>query len=115
MALLPSKSGLAESTGNFILYGGLGIPWLAINPFSYLMPTCFTELSQTAQLVRIYDAIQASGGGVAPAPGTYDFIDLDPPSQPTTITYRNGGPAGVLVRTVTLTYVGTDVETVTIS
>lgn len=42
----------------------------------------------------------------------HDHITLSPASQPTTITYRQGGATGVVVATVTLTYTGTDVATV---
>jgi hypothetical protein len=51
--------------------------------------------------------------GLAPAPGTYDSIVLDPPDKPTTITYRTGGPSGTVIATLTLTYSGDDVASVT--
>lgn len=36
----------------------------------------------------------------------HDHITLDPPSQPNTITYRQGGPSGTIVCTLALTYDG---------
>jgi hypothetical protein len=42
----------------------------------------------------------------------HDHITLTPPSQPTTVVYRQGGPSGAVVATLTLTYSGTDVATV---
>lgn len=39
----------------------------------------------------------------------YDYIDLSPPSLPTTITFKKGG---ITVTTLTLTYSGTDLATV---
>lgn len=45
-------------------------------------------------------------------PAEYDYIDLSPPNQPTTITYKLGGIGGVVVATLTLTYSGSDVATV---
>jgi hypothetical protein len=48
--------------------------------------------------------------GLAPSPGTYDNIVLDPPSQPTTITYKLGSTT---VATLTLTYSGSDIATIT--
>lgn len=42
----------------------------------------------------------------------HDHITLDPPSQPTTITYRQGGASGAVVATVTLTWSGSDLATV---
>lgn len=43
----------------------------------------------------------------------YNYISLSPASLPTTIVYKRGGASGTTVATLTLTYSGTDVETVT--
>ncbi len=45
--------------------------------------------------------------------GDYDFVEYLPPAQPLIINYRLGGAAGAIVRQITLTYVGTDVSTMT--
>jgi hypothetical protein len=62
------------------------------------------------------NAILDQGGPLAsftPAPGSYDAIVLDPPAKPTTVTYKVGGTSGTTVATLTLTYSGDDVATVT--
>lgn len=46
-------------------------------------------------------------------PVEYDYISLSPADQPTTITYKLGGSGGTTVATLTLTYSGSDVSTVT--
>jgi hypothetical protein len=51
--------------------------------------------------------------GLAPAPGTYDSVVMDPPDKPTTIAYRTGGPTGTVVATLTLVYSGDDVASIT--
>ena len=71
-----------------------------------------TSDSQERSLQKI-NAILDEGDGLAPAPGSYDSIVLSPPAQPTTITYRQGGPTGTVVATLTLTYSGSDVASVT--
>ena len=43
----------------------------------------------------------------------HDHVQLNPPAQPTTITYRKGGPSGTVVATLTLTYSGADLASVT--
>lgn len=43
-------------------------------------------------------------------PKEYDGIELSPANQPTTITYKLGG---VTVATLTLTYSGSDITTIT--
>jgi hypothetical protein len=62
-------------------------------------------------------AVGADGGLVSSVPGinipAYDYVLLDPPAKPTTITYKTGGAGGTTVATLTLTYVGDDVESVT--
>lgn len=45
-------------------------------------------------------------------PKEYDYIDLSPPSQPTTITFKLGGISGTVVATLTITYSGSDIATV---
>ncbi len=45
----------------------------------------------------------------------WDFVEYLPPNLPLIINYRTGGGAGVIVRQLTLTYVGTDVSTITIT
>lgn len=45
-------------------------------------------------------------------PPAFDFVEMLPPNQPTTINYRLGGAGGVIVRSLTLTYSGGDVATV---
>lgn len=51
--------------------------------------------------------------GLAPAPGTYDTIVFNPPDVPTTITYRRGGTSGLVIATLTLTYSGDDIASIT--
>lgn len=46
-------------------------------------------------------------------PRMYDYILLNPPSQPTTIIYKQGGSSGVTVATLTITYNGSDIESIT--
>ena len=46
-------------------------------------------------------------------PSGWDFVDLSPPSQPTTITFKQGGSGGTTLSTLTLTYSGSDIATVT--
>jgi hypothetical protein len=46
-------------------------------------------------------------GGIVPV--GYDSVELDPPSQPTTITYKKGGD---VVAVLTITYSGTDIASV---
>lgn len=55
----------------------------------------------------------AEGQSFLLVPKQFDYIHLDPPSQPTTITYKIGGASGTTVAVLTLTYSGTDVATVT--
>jgi hypothetical protein len=43
----------------------------------------------------------------------HDYVLMDPPSQPTTITYKVGGASGTVVAILTLTYDGSNVESVT--
>lgn len=43
----------------------------------------------------------------------HDYISLTPPALPTTIIFKTGGSGGTTVATLTLTYSGTDVATVT--
>lgn len=45
-------------------------------------------------------------------PAEFDAIDLSPPDKPTTIRYYVGGVGGTLVATLSLTYSGDDVATV---
>jgi cellulose biosynthesis protein BcsQ len=45
-------------------------------------------------------------------PEQYDYVLLDPPSLPTTITFKVGGASGTIIATLVLTYVGTDLESV---
>jgi hypothetical protein len=47
-------------------------------------------------------------GGIVPV--GYDGIELDPPAKPTTIVYKKGGDT---VATLTITYSGDDIATVT--
>jgi len=67
-------------------------------------------------LHKVVDLLGGGGGG-ASVPGinipAYDYVLLDPPAKPTTITYKTGGAGGTTVATLTLTYVGDDVESVT--
>jgi len=44
----------------------------------------------------------------------HDHVTLDPPTLPTTITYRAGGAMGDIVAVLTLTYVAFDLETISI-
>lgn len=37
---------------------------------------------------------------------SYDYIVLDPPSQPTSIVYKSGGASGTVVASLTLAYDG---------
>lgn len=51
--------------------------------------------------------IQVLGGLI---PVGYDSVELTPPSLPTTIVYKKNGD---VVATLTITYDGTDIATVT--
>lgn len=44
---------------------------------------------------------------------TYDYVSLTPPSLPTSIVFKTGGSGGTTVATLTITYSGTDIATVT--
>jgi hypothetical protein len=46
-------------------------------------------------------------------PKNYDYIYLDPPSKPTTVTYKNGGSGGTTVATLTIAYSGDDIQSIT--
>lgn len=46
-------------------------------------------------------------------PYEYDYISLSPADVPTTIVYKLGGSGGTTVATLTLTYSGSDVSSVT--
>ncbi len=46
-------------------------------------------------------------------PKVYDYIDLSPPSLPTTVIYKQGGSSGTTVATLTIVYSGTDISSVT--
>jgi hypothetical protein len=43
----------------------------------------------------------------------HDYVELDPPEKPVTVLYKIGGAGGTTVATVTLTYTGDDVATIT--
>ena len=43
----------------------------------------------------------------------FDYISIDPPSQPTTIIYKRGGASGTTVATLTIAYSGSNISTVT--
>lgn len=43
----------------------------------------------------------------------WDYCDLSPPAQPTTVTFKKGGASGTTVLTLVLTYVGANLATVT--
>lgn len=46
-------------------------------------------------------------------PPLYDYIELSPANQPTSIVFKQGGSGGTTVSTLTITYSGSDIETVT--
>lgn len=46
-------------------------------------------------------------------PAGWDFVSLTPPSLPTSIVFKTGGSSGTTTVTLTLTYSGTDLATVT--
>lgn len=46
-------------------------------------------------------------------PTGWDFVDLSPPALPTTITFKTGGSGGTTIATLSLTYSGSDLATVT--
>lgn len=46
-------------------------------------------------------------------PKAYDYIYMSPAAQPTTVIYKIGGSGGTTVATLTITYSGTDIESVT--
>ena len=46
-------------------------------------------------------------------PTSYDYIFLDPATNPTTIIYKTGGSEGTTVATLTLTYSGDDITSIT--
>lgn len=50
--------------------------------------------------------------GVIVAP-PWDYIDLNPPAKPTTITFKVGGSGGEAVAIYVITYSSDDVATVT--
>jgi hypothetical protein len=54
------------------------------------------------------------GGFSAPATADFADLDYDGSSRVITITYKQGGPGGVVVGVLNITYVGasTDVDTV---
>ena len=68
------------------------------------------ELRALEKILECQVALKQAPSGLAPAAGTYDNIVLDPPAQPTTITYKLGSDT---VATLTLTYSGSDVATIT--
>lgn len=56
-------------------------------------------------------AMVVSGGGFdIPA---YDYISFTPALNPTVVLYKSGGSGGATVRTLTLTYSGNDVASMT--
>lgn len=57
-------------------------------------------------------ALLISGGLDMPP---YDFISFSPPNLPTTILFKIGGSGGTNVRTLTLTYSGFDIATMTVT
>lgn len=59
------------------------------------------------------DQLLALGGLAAFLPPDYDFVENLPPANPLVINYRLGGGGGVIVRQLTLTYVGPDIATIT--
>jgi len=46
-------------------------------------------------------------------PEPFDYISFTPEDRPETIVFRRGGDTGVVVATLTLTYNGNDVSTIT--
>lgn len=66
-----------------------------------------TAFNTDAMLTRMLGS-----GAMLPA-GDWDFVEYLPPALPLIINYRLGGGAGAIVRQVTITYVGTDVSTMT--
>jgi hypothetical protein len=46
-------------------------------------------------------------------PYNFDYISLSPADSPTTIVYKQGGASGTTVATLTLTYSGSDISSVT--
>jgi hypothetical protein len=45
--------------------------------------------------------------------GSYDYILLDPPNLPTTVTYKSGGSSGATVATLNIAYSGSDIVSIT--
>ncbi len=43
----------------------------------------------------------------------YDYVSMNIPALPTVITFKAGGSGGTTVATLTITYSGTDISTVT--
>lgn len=79
--------------------------------FNWFVPIAGIDKNGNPQLIRVDSTGSlASISGLTPAAGSYDNIVLDPPAKPTTITYKLGETT---VATLTLTYSGDDIETIT--
>lgn len=55
----------------------------------------------------------AEGQAFMLVPKQYDYISLSPADLPTTVVYKTGGSSGTTVATLTITYSGTDISSVT--
>lgn len=55
----------------------------------------------------------AEGQSYMLVPKIYDYIELSPATQPTTIIYKSGGTNGMVVATLTITYSGSNIASVT--
>ena len=81
------------------------------NMFNWFVPIAGIDANGNPQMI----SVDSNGGlsavaGLAPAAGSYDNIVLNPPAKPTTIAYKLGATT---VSTLTLTYSGDDVSTIT--
>lgn len=72
-------------------------------------------LTNIRQIAFNTDALMVAFGGANSLAPTvaYDFVEYLPPALPLVINYRSGGGGGAIVRQLTMTYVGTDVSTIT--
>lgn len=73
-------------------------------------PDRFATLTTDGAKERLDVSAVISSGLV---PLEYDYVSLTPPDLPTVIVFKTGGSSGTTVATLTITYSGTDIATVT--
>jgi hypothetical protein len=86
----------------------------------YAFPSMLAESAATGEIRRVKsnDAgeLLASLAGGTLVPEEYDYISIpsyDANNNPLTVVYKLGGAGGTTVATLTLTYSGTNLSTVT--